>query len=81
MQEHTNNNYISEKQMEEVGFTRLNDATMILFDMNGTKIVDVIVAYRLKTFEDLPYGGYMTATVAVTEYFDDIEKLKDFYAL
>lgn len=69
--------YISEQQMIDIGFNRLLNGTLVMVDIFGTEVVDIIAATRIRNLrEDVELGGYMVSGFDFADYFDDIEKVK-----
>lgn len=69
--------YISEKQLEDIGFNRLANGVLVMVDVFKEEINDIIAATRVKDLDSRePLGGYMFSGLDFTEYMDDIEEVK-----
>lgn len=67
---------MKEQDLIDIGFIKLQAATLIYLYVFRDEIVEICAARRLLNTDGQPLSGYMFEGLAWVEYIEDIEKLK-----
>jgi hypothetical protein len=73
--------YATEKDLEQLGFLRMHNNTMVLIDIQGDAIVDVLTATRMFDYKCEPLIGWQISNTSLTEYFETVDEIKQFLAI